>query len=174
MIRVPSSMIDNALPDSVGELAGRVEERMSAVEQRLGEEIADRLSVAQARAASVALAAVSTLSVPAAAQSVGELGQAMCGSGVGQLVGFVFIGAGMYYLIKSVFKTMGALDKMESTSSGTAREGKEELSGAATTGAAAFLPAVAAGIFEVLGINTVSCLDLSSWSVIGTIVLVPF
>jgi hypothetical protein len=167
-------MIQHALPDSVGDTASSVSDRMDAVEQRLGEEIADRLSVAQARAASVALAAVSTLSVPAAAQSVGEFGQAMCGSGVGQLVGFVFIGAAMYYLIKSILKTMGALDKMNSTNQGAAREGKEELSGAATTGAAAFLPAVAAGIFEVLGVNTVSCLDPSSWSVIGTIVLVPF
>ena len=154
-----------------------VKDRVETLRTRFGEyqdRALDRLSVRQARIGAWATIGVSSLSMPAAAQSVGELGSAMCGSGVGQLIGFAAIAAAMYYLIKAVFKSMSALDKMESTSQQNARQGKNELASAGRTGAAAFVPAVAAGVFEVMGISTVSCLDPSQWSIVGTLALVPF
>lgn len=121
----------------------------------------------------VAVATIVIASGTAAAQSVQELGTALCGTGVGQLIGLVFIAASLYYLLKGLLKGMDAMDKMGSTQSKQVREGKDKLTDAGQTAAAAFIPAVAAGIFEVLGINTVSCLSPSQWNIIGTIVAVP-
>lgn len=121
----------------------------------------------------VAVATILVASSSAAAQSVQELGTALCGTGVGQLIGLVFIAASLYYLLKGLLKGMDALDKMGSTQSKQVRAGKDKLTDAGQTAAAAFIPAVAAGLFEVLGINTVSCLAPSKWNIIGTIVVLP-
>ena len=136
--------------------------------------VLDRLSVRQVKMGTGAIIGTSLFSTTAAAQSVSEVGSAMCGTGVGALVGFAAIALSMYYRIKAIFGAMSALDKMESTSQQNARQGKNDLASAGRTGAAAFIPAVAAGVFEVMGISTVSCLSPSQWSIVGVVSLIPF
>jgi hypothetical protein len=144
------------------------------VEERVADAATTALTTPAGKAALTGGAGIATLAGNAAAQSVGEVGDAMCGTGIGQLVGIVFIALAMYLLVKAVARGMMAADKMGSTKQQESLEGKEKLVGAGKTGAGAFIPAVAAGIFEVMGISTVSCLTPSSWNIIGTIVLVPF
>jgi len=91
----------------------------------------------------------------------------MCGTGIGTVVGVVFVAL----LVKAGAKFMSALDKMNSTNQGTAHEGKEKLSDAGTTAAAAFVPGLLAGFFEIMDVQTVSCLTPEDWSIIGTIVV---
>lgn len=164
-------MFDSIRPGAFGDTIESLRNRVAAVKQQ----VLDRLSLRQVKIATIGTMSISTMSVPAAAQSVSDVGQAMCGTGVGELVGFAFIAGSVFYLLKGVGMGMSAVDKMGSTKQKSAREGKEALAGAAKTSSAAFLPAVAAGVFEVLGINTVSCLAPSNWSIIGTIVVnTPF
>lgn len=119
------------------------------------------------------VAGVDVLSGRVAAQSVQELGSVLCGTGVGQLIGLVFIAAAIYYLLKALLKGMDALDKMGSTQSKQVRAGKDKFGDAGQTALAAFVPAIAAGVFEILGVNTVSCLDPSAWTIIGVVVALP-
>ncbi|RBI58585.1 hypothetical protein DMJ13_25990 [halophilic archaeon] len=164
-------MFETLIPDRIREVGELIENRINTVESR----VIDSLSLRQAKALAVGIPSITTLSVPAAAQSVSEVGSAMCQSGVGQLLGFVFIGAAMYYLGKSILMGMSALDKMNSTNQQEAREGKDKLSSTGSTAAAAFVPAIAGGVFELAGINTISCLTPQSWSIVGTVVpILPY
>ncbi|MBX0298125.1 hypothetical protein [Haloarcula nitratireducens] len=155
-------MFELTLPGRLGDTAAQFVDRLDAVERN----ILDQLSVQQVRSVAILLGTAATTSGVAAAQSVSEVGSAMCGSGVGQLVGFGFIAGSLYFVLKGVAKAMTAMDKMGSTKQQSAREGKEAMAGSAKTFSAAFIPAVAAGVFEVLGISTVSCMSPSQWSVL--------
>ncbi|MBX0296941.1 hypothetical protein [Haloarcula nitratireducens] len=164
-------MFELSLPDDLGDTAAQFVDRLDTVERS----ILDQLSVQQVRSIAILLGVTATTSGVAAAQSVSEVGSAMCGSGVGQLVGFGFIAGSLYFVLKGVAKAMAAMDKMGSTKQQSAREGKEAMAGSAKTFSAAFIPAVAAGVFEVLGISTVSCMSPSQWSVLmAGVTALPF
>lgn len=145
----------------------RVTDRMDRFEAWL----ADRLSVRQATALPIATMGLAGATTAAAAQSVGDVESVMCGTGIGQAVGLLFIAAALYFLIKGGLKFMDALDKMNSTNQQTSHEGKAKASDAGTTASAAFVPAILAGFFEIMNVQTVSCLAPQDWSIIGTIVV---
>ncbi|QOS14128.1 uncharacterized protein HfgLR_25265 (plasmid) [Haloferax gibbonsii] len=161
--------------DETAPLYARVAERADKKFEQFERRVAERLSVRQAKALTTIVGITALGSTSAAAQSLGEFGDAMCGTGLGQLIGFVFIGAAMYLFIKAVMKGMTAMEKMNSTKQGQQHEGKQQLVDAGTTFSGMFIPALAAGVTEIMGINTVSCLTPSSWSVVGTVIVgVPF
>lgn len=133
--------------------------------------LAARLSVRQATALPVVIMALAAVPTTVAAQSTTQAESMMCGTGIGDVVGIVFIIGALFFLVKAGAKFMSALDKMNSTNQGTAHEGKEKLSDAGTTAAAAFVPGLLAGFFEIMNVQTVSCLAPQDWSIIGTIVV---
>ncbi|MBX0296833.1 hypothetical protein [Haloarcula nitratireducens] len=113
-------MFELSLPGRLGDTTAQFVDRLDAVERS----ILDRLSFQQVRSVAILLGTAATTSGVAAAQSVSEVGSAMCGSGVGQLVGFGFIAGSLYFVLKGVEKAMTAMDKMGSTKQQSAREGK--------------------------------------------------
>ena len=145
-----------------------------AVERRMDDFetwLAERLTVRQATALPIVTMALAAMSTTAAAQSVAQASNVMCGTGIGQVIGVGFIIAALFFLVKGGAKFMSALDKMNSTNQGTAHQGKEKLSDAGTTAAAAFVPGLLAGFFEIMNVQTVSCLAPEDWSIIGTIIV---
>lgn len=98
----------------------------------------------------------------------------MCGGGggpnLGRIVVIVLALFAMFFLIKSVFQAMSALDKMNSPREQEHLAGKEQLNSAGTTALAALIPALAGPFFELIGINTLSCID---WS-LGIMMVGPF
>lgn len=157
------------LPGRVGEWANDVNRRITEFE----ESVISRLTLRQLRIALVVYLSAAAFSVGAAAQSVSEFGEAVCGTGIGVLAGLAVIGLSMYLLIKALIKGMMAFDKSKSQSAKRSQEGRSEMSEAAKTGAGAFLPAIFAGVFEVMGINMVSCMSPGEWSIVGAIVFIP-
>lgn len=133
--------------------------------------LAERLSTRQVATLSASMLALAAFPTAVAAQSTTQAESMMCGTGIGVVIGIVFIVAALFFLVKAGLKFMSALDKMNSTNQGTAHEGKEKLSDAGTTAAAAFVPGVLAGFFEIMNVQTVSCLAPQDWSIIGTIVV---
>lgn len=97
------------------------------------------------------------LTYPAVAQFQ-ELGERLCESGIGQILGVVFAMFSIYFLFKCIFKVMNGLDKHRSSKPGEHEEGVEQLESSASTFMAALVPALAAIFFELVGINTFSCL----------------
>lgn len=98
------------------------------------------------------------LTYPAYAQFQ-ELGNRLCESGLGQVLGVVFSAFAIYYLLKFVFKVMDAMDKHKSARSGEHEAGVQKLESAGSTLGAAFVPVFAVIFFELIGINTFSCLN---------------
>lgn len=119
-----------------------------------------QLDVRTARILSLSITGLSVLSMPVAAAPLDDVGQAMCGSGIGKLFGLILAGLAIYLLAKAVVRGMMAFDKMGSSHDKTQLQGKRDLAGAGRTAVGAFVPVLAAGIFEVAGISTVSCFRL--------------
>jgi hypothetical protein len=133
--------------------------------------LAGRLTARQATAFPVVMIALALIPTTVAAQATADAESMMCGTGIGPVLGLVFVVAALFFLVKAGLKFMSALDKMNSTNKQTSYEGKEGLSDAGTTAAAAFVPGLLAGFFEVMNVQTVSCLAPQDWSIIGTIVV---
>jgi hypothetical protein len=112
------------------------------------------------RVPSLVVIALSMLAVPVAAQ-LGQVGQALCNNGIGQILAIVFAAATLYFLIKAVFRAMAGLDKKGSKKPQTQQDGDAQLMGAAYSGAAAFAPPVLAAILEIIGVSTISCFDFN-------------
>lgn len=104
---------------------------------------------------------VPVFTVPAAAQ-VDDVGSAMCGTGLGQLVVIAFAAVSLYLIVKGAFRGAMAFDKMGSSRSERQYEGKQELVGAGKTTAGAFVPPIFGAILEIVGINTVSCISFDT------------
>lgn len=143
------------------------------IKNRLQDKIL-RSDVRTARILSVSIAGVAVLSMPVAAAPLDDIGQAMCGSGLGKLFGLVLAGIAIYLLAKAVVRAMMAFDKMGSSHDKTQFQGKQDLVGAGRTGVGAFVPVLAAGIFEVAGISTISCFRLDLGILYIGITNVPF
>lgn len=143
-------------------------DRLSSVEA-----LVLRLSLLQARVLALLIVGVNVLAVPAAAQDspISEVGDAMCGTGIGDLVALLLAGIAMYLIVKSGIRATMAFDKMGEARSETQFEGKKQLAGAGKTLAGAFVPVAFGGILEVVGINTVSCISFDIGLVLGPVVL---
>lgn len=98
------------------------------------------------------------LTYPAAAQFQ-EVGSQMCESGLGDVIAVVFSLLAIYFIFKTVFRVMGGLDKHKSPKPGEHEEGVEQLESAGSTFLAALVPVLAAIFFELIGLNTFSCLE---------------
>lgn len=111
------------------------------------------------------------LAVPAAAQSpISDVGDAMCGTGIGDLVALILAGISMYLIVKSVIRATMAFDKMGEARSETQFEGKKQLAGAGKTLGGAFVPVAFGGILEAVGMSTISCLSFDIGLFIAPIV----
>jgi len=137
----------------------RVADWQRRIRGRLGTAVYE-LPTRVARVCALGVVVLSVMSLPVAAAPLDDVGSAMCGSGLGQLFGLVLAAVAVYLLAKGVFRGMMAFDKMGSSRSETQFEGKEQLAGAGKTAAGAFIPTLAAGIFEVIGISMISCFNL--------------
>ncbi|WP_226023662.1 hypothetical protein [Halomicrobium salinisoli] len=124
------------------------------------EKVVLRLSIGQARALATAIIALNVLAVPAAAQSpISDIGDAMCGTGIGDLVALILAGIAMYLIVKSAIRATMAFDKMGEARTETQFEGKKQLAGAGKTLAGAFVPVAFGGILDAVGMSTISCLS---------------
>lgn len=90
-----------------------------------------------------------------------EVGEQLCSSGFGQVIAVIFSLASIYYLFKFIFKVMDALDKHRSARGGEHEASYDQLESAGSTLLAAFVPVFAAIFFELIGLNTFSCLNLN-------------
>lgn len=99
------------------------------------------------------------LAYPAYAQFQ-EVGQRLCETGLGEIVAIVFSLFSIYYLFKFIFKVMDAFDKHKSARSGEHEQAIEKMESAGSTFVAALVPMLAAVFFELVGINTFSCIEL--------------
>lgn len=118
-----------------------------------------RLSAARGRRLALLLLGLNLSAVPAAAQPIEDVGEAMCGTGIGELVALVLAGISMYLVVKAGIRGTLAFDKMGGSRSETQFEGKKQLAGAGKTLAGAFVPVAFGGVLEVVGMNTVSCIS---------------
>ncbi|WP_226013634.1 hypothetical protein [Halomicrobium salinisoli] len=124
------------------------------------EEMVLRLSIRHARKFAVIVIGLDVLAVPAAAQSpISDIGDAMCGTGIGDLVALILAGIAMYLIVKSAIRATMAFDKMGEARSETQFEGKKQLAGAGKTLAGAFVPVAFGGILDAVGMSTISCLS---------------
>lgn len=147
--------------------------RLQRVFDRLysAEKLVLQLSVVHARVLAVVVIGLNVLAVPAAAQSpINDIGDAMCGTGIGDLVALILAGISMYLVVKSVIRATMAFDKMGEARSETQFEGKKQLAGAGKTLAGAFVPVAFGGILEAVGMSTVSCLSFDIGLVVTPIV----
>ena len=142
-------------------------ENWSSVEERLL-----RLAIAQARTLALLVIGLNGIAVPAAAQDspISNVGDAMCGTGIGDLVALILAGISMYLIVKSGIRATMAFDKMGEARSETQFEGKKQLAGAGKTLGGAFVPVAFGGILETIGMNTISCLSFDIGLMMGPIV----
>lgn len=110
-------------------------------------------------AAMMAYVASLFLAYPAYAQFQ-AVGERLCETGLGEIVAIVFSLFSIYYLFKFIFKVMDAFDKHKSARSGEHEAAIEKMESAGSTFAAALVPMLAAVFFELIGINTFSCIEL--------------
>lgn len=145
----------------------------STVSPRIGRLCAVALLAVQIYIAIPALRLASLGFVRPASAQVNTVGQAMCGTGLGQLVGVSLAAISLYLIVKGVFRGAMAFDKMGSSRSETQFEGKRKLVGAGKTTAGAFVPPMFGAMLEMVGVNTISCIDFTT-GLLGTIVVFPF
>ncbi|SFS09983.1 hypothetical protein SAMN05216559_3634 [Halomicrobium zhouii] len=120
-----------------------------------------RLSLVQARIVAILVIGLNVVAAPAMAQGspIDEVGDAMCGTGIGDLVALLLAAISMYLIVKAGIRATMAFDKLGEARSETQFEGKKQLAGAGKTLGGAFVPVAFGGILEVVGMNTVSCLS---------------
>lgn len=119
-----------------------------------------RLSVRHARVLALTVVGSSLLAGPAVAQSaISQVGQAMCRNGIGDIITFGLAALAILLIILAAYRGMLAFNKMGSHQSDKQYEGKEQMVGAVKTFAGAFVPLIFGGVLDVLGVNTISCLD---------------
>lgn len=102
---------------------------------------------------------------PVAAQGVDAADSVMCGGGggpnLGRIVTILLGLLAMYFIVKAIIQTMAAFDKMNSPREQEHYEGQKQLKSAGSTAGAALVPVLAGPLLDVMGINTISCLDFN-------------
>lgn len=88
-----------------------------------------------------------------------DVGEAMCGTGLGELVVFALALFAVVFILKAAFMMMFAFDKFNSPREQEHLEGTKKMTSAAWTFGAAFVPLLFGAVLDVLGINTISCVD---------------
>lgn len=86
-----------------------------------------------------------------------EIGDALCESGVGELIAYGFALFAVVLIIKFGFMVMAALDKYDSPKPQEHEEGVDLLKSSAFTLLAAFAPLLIGVVFELIGISTFTC-----------------
>lgn len=100
-----------------------------------------------------------------------DVGEAMCGTGIGELVALMLAGISMYLIVKAGIRGTLAFDKMGGSRSETQFEGKKQLAGAGKTLGGAFVPVAFGSILEVVGMNTVSCISFDIGLMVAPVLL---
>lgn len=119
-----------------------------------------RRTISHTRRLSLLVIGLSVVATPAVAQSpIENIGDAMCGTGIGDLVALLLAGISMYLIVKAGIRATMAFDKMGEARSETQFEGKKQLAGAGKTLGGAFVPVAFGGILDAVGMNTVSCIS---------------
>lgn len=135
------------------------------------EEKCPRRALRQARPFVILVIGLGTTATPAAAETspISNVGEAMCGTGIGDLIALILAGISMYLVVKSGIRATIAFDKMGEARSETRFEGKKQLAGAGKTLTGAFVPVAFGSILDVIGMNTISCLSFEIGLVITPI-----
>lgn len=166
------------MPEEDRQKRGRIRERLREARSRVTDRALEGAKNHKSTLRTYALATgvtLTTFAIPAAAQDgVDGAESIMCGGGggpnLGRIVMIVLGMLAMLFIIKAVFQAMAAVDKMNSPVEQEHIKGKQGLKSAGTTALAALIPALAGPFFELIGINTLSCID---WS-LGVMMLSPF
>ena len=116
---------------------------------------------------STLLVTVSTWGIRAQTTSTGgsvggntqQVQDAVCGTGLGPLLGIVLILIALYLLIKAVIRGMMAFDKLGSSQTEEVQRGQRLLRGSMMTVVGAMVPGVFLAIMEVIGYPTISCIS---------------
>lgn len=104
-----------------------------------------------------------------AAQS--GVSEAMCGTGIGQLLSLALGAVSVFLVIKGGFRALMGFDKKGSSKSQKQMEGNEQVKGGAQTMAVGAIgPAAIAGVLDVAGVSTLSCFEFA----VATITVAPF
>lgn len=91
-----------------------------------------------------------------------EVSQAMCGTGIGQLLSLALGAVSVFLVIKGGFRMLMGVDKKSSSKSKQQMEGNDLVKGGAQTMAVGAVgPAAIAGILDVVGVTTLSCFDFA-------------
>ena len=102
---------------------------------------------------------------PVAAQGVNAADSVMCGGNggpdLGRIITIILGLLAMYFIVKAIIQTMAAFDKMNSPREQEHYEGQKQLKSAGSTAGAALVPVLAGPLLDVMGINTISCLDFN-------------
>jgi hypothetical protein len=88
-----------------------------------------------------------------------QLQDALCGTGIGPLLGIVLLLIALYLLVKALFRGMIAFDKMGSSRTEDVRTGRQQLRGSVMTILGAMVPGIFLAVMEIIGYPTVSCIS---------------
>lgn len=148
------------------DLTDRFSEAVTAAEQRIENAltpITDRTTLTTRarvkRAVIAAYVSIVVLANPVSAQFE-EVGEALCDSGLGEIIAYGIALFSIVLLIKFIFMVMSALDKYDSPKPQEHEEGVDLMKSSAFTLMAALSPVLLGFLFEVVGIATFSCLEL--------------
>lgn len=110
----------------------------------------------------VVLVGLVAMVMPASAQDAGAAEQALCDSGIGEIIGVLLVLLVVGLGILSAFRAGIGLNNMGSSRSEKVQQGRSQVRGAGLALAGALAPAAIAFLLETFGIPTVSCIDLGS------------
>jgi hypothetical protein len=95
--------------------------------------------------------------------------EAMCGTGIGQLLSLALGAVSVFLVVKGGFRTLMGFDKKGSSKSQKQMEGNAQVKGGAQTMAVGAIgPAVIAGILDVAGVSTLSCFEFAVATIAAT------
>lgn len=135
---------------------------LETIRNRVSERAVENLT------ASVATGVFLSIGTASAQSGVSE---AMCGTGIGQLLSLALGAVSVYLIVKGGFRTLMGFDKKNSSSSNSQMEGNQQITGGAQTMAVGAVgPAVIAGVLDVAGVSTLSCFEFA----VATIAVTPF
>ena len=123
------------------------------------------------RQAIISMAMFAMMAGSASAQSVEGADQALCESGLGQVIGIVLmlltIGLGIF----AAFRGAIGLMNMGSSRSEKVQQGRSQVRGAGLAVLGALFPAAISFILESLGVPTLSCVDLNILNMVAPLMI---
>ncbi|WP_246989152.1 hypothetical protein [Halorientalis marina] len=147
-------------------IAGRTQSQARALAASIGSISAVLVALALTRLSTLLVTvttwgiyAQTTTSSGGAGGNTQQVQDAVCGSGLGPLLGIILVLIALYLLIKAVLRGMMAFDKLGSSQTEEVQRGQRLLRGSVMTVVGAMVPGIFLAMMEVIGYPTVSCIS---------------